>query len=76
MRTKKNKIFNCIITDHKGECIHNEDYFTLQEIAQDLGLSNNVIYNLSSRRRDLKYTKFKYYPLIEINKIYINSIND
>lgn len=65
--------FNCKITDHENKEIHNKDYKTLQEISNDLGLTKSMVYDLSSRKRDLKYTKFKYYPKIEINKISDNN---
>jgi hypothetical protein len=67
------KRFNCIIKDYKDEIIHNEEYCTLKEISEDLGLTNAMVYDLSSRKRDLKYSKFKYYPKIEINKILDNN---
>ncbi len=70
------KRFNCIIKDHKDEIIHNEEYCTLKEISQDLGLTNAMVYDLSSRRRDLKYSKFRYYPKIEITKLKENKILD
>lgn len=67
------KRFNCIVKSHTDEIIHNEDYCTLKEISQDLGLTTAMVYDLSSRKRDLKYSKFKYYPKIEINKISDNN---
>ncbi len=65
--------FNCCIKDHKGEIIHNEDYKTLKDISHDLGLTNSMVYDLHSRKSDMKYKKFKYYPQIEINKIFDNN---
>ena len=70
------KRFNCCIKDHNDNIIHNEDYNTLKEISKDLGLTNAMVYDLNSRRRDLKYSRFKYYPKIEINKIFDNNIED
>tara|TARA_R110002096_G_scaffold312585_1_gene506909 strand:+ start:63 stop:287 length:225 start_codon:yes stop_codon:yes gene_type:complete len=64
------KRFNCCVKDHNDNIIHNEDYNTLKEIGNELGLTNAMVYDLNSRKRDLKYSRFKYYPKIEINKIY------
>lgn len=63
------KKYNCCIKDHQDIIIHDENYDTLKEIGNDLGLTNAMIYDLSSRRRDAKYSKFKYYPKIEIIKL-------
>ena len=54
----KNK-FNCCIKDHNDNIIHNEDYKTLKDISSDLGLTNAMVYDLNSRKRDAKYSKFK-----------------
>ena len=69
------KRFNCCIKDHNDNIIHNEDYKTLKDISSDLGLTNAMVYDLNTRKRDAKYSKFKYYPKIEINKISIDNID-
>jgi hypothetical protein len=70
------KKFNCIVKNHNDEIIHDEKYCTLKDISEDLGLTNAMVYDLSSRKRDLKYSKFRYYPKIEITKlIESNEIN-
>ena len=70
-----NKKYNCCVKDHEDNIIHNEDYSTLKQIGSDLGLTNAMVYDLSSRKRDAKYSRFKYYPKIEINKISIDNID-
>lgn len=67
--------YNCCIKDHNNNIIHNEDYKTLKEISNDLGLTHAMVYDLNTRKRDAKYSKFKYYPKIEINKISIDNID-
>ncbi len=70
-----NKKFNCCIKDHKGETIHDEDYKTLMDISNDLGLTKAMVYDLNSRKTDMKYKKFRFYPQITINKILDNNNN-
>tara|TARA_R110000824_G_scaffold14543_3_gene61703 strand:- start:1 stop:240 length:240 start_codon:yes stop_codon:yes gene_type:complete len=72
MRTLKDTDnYNCKVYDYKGDCIHDENYHTLPDIATDLDLSRDVIYNISSRRGNYNtlYKKFKYQPKIEISRI-------
>ena len=68
-----NKKFNCCIKDHKGETIHDEDYKTLMDISNDLGLTKAMVYDLNSRKTDMKYKKFRFYSQITINKILDNN---
>lgn len=72
MRTSsKTNNYTCKIYDHAGLCIHNKDYITLPQMADDLQLSKDVVYNLSSRNGNYntQYKKFKYQPKIEISRI-------
>tara|TARA_R110000823_G_scaffold301545_2_gene422579 strand:- start:2990 stop:3229 length:240 start_codon:yes stop_codon:yes gene_type:complete len=75
---KKLNNYTCKILDYNGECIHNKDYKTLPEIADDLQLSKDVIYNISSRKGNYNtlYKKFKYQPKIEIYRIVIDAETD
>ncbi len=57
------KRFNCIIKDHKGEVIHDEDYKTLGDISDDLGLTKSMVYDLNSRKTNMKYKKFRYFEI-------------
>tara|TARA_R110000772_G_scaffold52267_5_gene119909 strand:+ start:1031 stop:1258 length:228 start_codon:yes stop_codon:yes gene_type:complete len=74
MRTHKNKIYNCKVKDYFGTIIHDIDYYTLQEIALELGLSKDIIYNINSRKGNYNtiYKNFIFQPTIEISKIEYN----
>lgn len=71
MRTLKNLIYNCKVINFDGLCIHDKDYHTLKDVALDLHLTNDVVYNISSRKGNYNtlYKRFKYQPEIIINKI-------
>ena len=49
--------------------LHNQDYKTLKDIANDLGLTYQQVADLSSRKEKKKYKVFKFFPKIEINRI-------
>tara|TARA_R110002110_G_C13468577_1_gene719694 strand:+ start:4094 stop:4435 length:342 start_codon:yes stop_codon:yes gene_type:complete len=71
MLSKINR-FKCKITQ-QGVELHNKDYLTLKEIADELGLSYSVIANLSINRKPKeKKKKFIYFPIIEIIKLDID----
>lgn len=72
MRTSKKEFnYNCKVIDYNGNCIHDKNYITLPEIALDLQMSKDVIYNISSRKGNYNtyYKNFKYQPKIEILRI-------
>ncbi len=61
--------FNCKITQN-GQEVHNQDYTTLKDISDDIGLSYSIVADISSgRKKNLKYNNFKYFPKVEINRI-------
>lgn len=65
----KNNCFNCKITQNDME-LHNQDYLTLKDLADDIGLSYHIIADLhSGRRKNNKRQQFKFQPKIEINRI-------
>lgn len=68
-RTLKNHIYNCNIKSHTGEVIHNKDYYKLQDIASEIGITNAMVYELSRNKPLQKYTNYIYYPKINITKI-------
>lgn len=75
MKSKTN-CWNCKITQQTNE-LHNKDYLTLKEIADDIGLSYYIVADISSgRKTNKKYDKFIYQPNIEINRINSNDLND
>ena len=73
MKSKKN-CWNCKITLQKIE-LHNKDYLSLKDLADDIGLSYSIIADISSgRKKNKKYTNFIYQPVIEINRIKVKEI--
>ncbi len=61
--------FNCKITQD-GKELHNEDYITLKDISDDIGLSYNIVADIScGRKKNLKYNNFKYFPKVEITRL-------
>ena len=75
MKSKTN-CWNCKITQQNNE-LHNKDYLTLKDLADDIGLSYNIVADISSKRKNnKKYDKFIYQPNIEINRIKSNDLND
>ena len=68
MKSKIN-CFNCTITQQDIE-LHNKNYKTLGDLAKDIGLTYNIVANISSGRKlDKKLSSFKYYPKIVISRI-------
>ena len=68
MKSKTN-CFNCQITQ-MNNVIHDKDYITLRDIANDIGLSYNQVADISAQRiKNNKYSKFKYFPKITIKRI-------
>tara|TARA_B110001469_G_C9529773_1_gene263377 strand:- start:571 stop:750 length:180 start_codon:yes stop_codon:yes gene_type:complete len=50
--------------------LHNHDYKTLKDLAEDIGLSYNIIADMhSGRRKENKRKQFKFQPKIEITRI-------
>tara|TARA_R100000541_G_scaffold59220_1_gene72311 strand:- start:975 stop:1139 length:165 start_codon:yes stop_codon:yes gene_type:complete len=50
--------------------LHNQDYLTLKDLADDIGLSYHIIADLhSGRRKNNKRQQFKFQPKIEIKRI-------
>lgn len=64
-----NNCFNCIITQNEIE-LHNQDYKSLKDIAEDIGLSYNIIADLHcGRRKQNKRQEFKFQPKIKITRL-------
>ena len=54
----------------------NEEFDNLTDLAKSLGLTYNQVADISSKKKRKKdYRCFKYFPTIEINKIYNNNNN-
>tara|TARA_R110002126_G_scaffold954_3_gene5706 strand:- start:3382 stop:3720 length:339 start_codon:yes stop_codon:yes gene_type:complete len=68
MKSKIN-CFNCKISIGDNE-LHNKDYLSLYDIADELKLSYSIIADIScGRRNKKKWNEFIYYPIIEITKL-------
>tara|TARA_R110001592_G_scaffold164211_6_gene398254 strand:+ start:903 stop:1124 length:222 start_codon:yes stop_codon:yes gene_type:complete len=71
-------MYNCKIYHNIGEntsmTLHNRDYKSLNDIANDLGLTYQQVADLSSRREKKKYQQFKFFPKIDITRIKKESI--
>jgi len=66
-------MFNCKIYQELGESsltIFDRDFKSLREIAKELVLSYQQVADLSSRITRPKYQQFKFYPKIDITRIY------
>tara|TARA_R110002020_G_scaffold31785_1_gene98639 strand:+ start:748 stop:963 length:216 start_codon:yes stop_codon:yes gene_type:complete len=65
--------FNCCVY-YDDYILLNKEFNNLQAVAEELGLTYNQVADISSKKKKKKdYRKFKYYPTIEINKIYNNN---
>ena len=67
-RTNQKKIcYNCVVKI--GDIIiHDQDYISLKDIADELDLTYHQVANISAGRYKEK-TNFKYQPRVSINKI-------
>tara|TARA_R110000796_G_scaffold128027_1_gene243435 strand:+ start:190 stop:408 length:219 start_codon:yes stop_codon:yes gene_type:complete len=72
-------MYNCKIYHNIGDntsmTLHNRDYKSLNDIANDLGLTYQQVADLSSRRVKKKYQQFKFFPKIDITRIKKESNN-
>ena len=63
-------------TDDEKIILLNKEFESLKIMARELGLTYNQVADISSEKKKTKdYRKFKYYPTIEIEKIYKNKNN-
>ncbi len=68
MKSKK-VIYNCKIVQ-SDNVIHEGNYHSLQEIAEDLGLTLDMISNIKTgRTKDKKWNNFRYKQDIQILKM-------
>jgi len=68
MRSKTNK-WLCIISQNNMECF-NQEFVTLNDIADNLGLSFNIVFDISSKRRTSdKYKNCRFFPQISITRL-------
>tara|TARA_R110001632_G_scaffold135317_1_gene250769 strand:- start:527 stop:736 length:210 start_codon:yes stop_codon:yes gene_type:complete len=68
MRSLSNK-WLCVISQDGVECF-NQEFVTLNDIADNLGLSFNIVFDISSKRRSAdKYKKCRFFPQINITRL-------
>jgi hypothetical protein len=66
-------MFNCKVYQNSEDreiILLCKDFKSLNEIAQELGLTYSQVADFSSRRPKKNYKNFKFFPKIEINRIY------
>ena len=72
-------MFNCrvyqIVNNQEIELL-NKDFKSLKEISEELGLTYAQTASFSCRKQKLNYKDFKFFPKIEINRIYKNNDNN
>tara|TARA_R110000824_G_scaffold340249_1_gene526760 strand:+ start:1851 stop:2060 length:210 start_codon:yes stop_codon:yes gene_type:complete len=68
MKSKTNK-WLCVITTNDIECF-NQEFISLEDIGNELGLSKNIIFDMSSKRRTAtKYEKCRFFPIVSITRL-------
>lgn len=70
--------FICKVYHEEGDIVLlNKEYDSLKALGEELGLSYNQVADLSCDKKKIKkYRKFKYFPKIEIKKVYKLSPED
>ena len=68
MKSKTNK-WLCVITTNNVECFRDE-FICLEDIAEELGLSKHIIFDITSKRRTAKkYENCRFFPQIDITRL-------
>ncbi len=68
MKSKSNK-WLCVIIQNEKEVL-NEKFICLEDIGNELGLSKNIIFDISSKRRTAdKYKNCRFFPQISITRL-------
>lgn len=68
-RTNQKKLCYTVSVSVDGNILHNQDYISLGEIANDLNLTYHQVAALSIGRSKQFDSSFKYQPKIQIKKI-------
>ena len=72
-------MFNCKVYQKKDDeeiILLCKDFKSLNEIANELGLTYSQVADFSSRRQKKNYANFKFFPKIEINRVYKEISNE
>ena len=68
MKSKTNR-WLVVINQNDIECF-NQEFIGLEEIAQELGLSRHIVFDISSKRRSAdKYKNCRFFPQISITRL-------
>lgn len=68
MKSKTNKWLVIIITN--GVQCFNEKFKSIEDIAKDLQLSKNIVFDIASNRRTAeKYKNCRFFPQISITRL-------
>ena len=68
MKSKTDK-WLCVIHQN-GEEVFNQTFVCLQDIATELCISRNIIFDISSKRRQAeKYKNCRFFPQISITRL-------
>ncbi len=68
MKSKTNK-WLCVIIQNEKEVL-NQEFICLEDIGNELGLSKNIIFDISSKRRTAdKYKNCRFFPQISITRL-------
>ena len=68
MKSKSNKWVCVIVLD--GVEVLNKEFLSLEDIGDEIGLSKNICYDISSKKTThKKYKNCKYFPVITINRL-------
>tara|TARA_R110000803_G_scaffold15315_3_gene42514 strand:+ start:968 stop:1186 length:219 start_codon:yes stop_codon:yes gene_type:complete len=66
-------MFNCKVFQTSGDVevvLLCKDFKSLKDISEELGLTYAQVADFSCRREKKNYKKFRFFPKIEINRIY------
>jgi hypothetical protein len=68
MKSKTNK-WLCII-EQNGIVCFNQEFICLEDIAEELKLTKNIVFDISSNRRsNKKYENCRFFPKINITRL-------
>ena len=68
MKSKTNK-WLCIV-EQNGIVCFNQEFICLEDIAEELKLSKNIVFDISSNRRsNKKYENCRFFPKINITRL-------
>ena len=73
-RTNQKKLCYGVLVKIGDHILHEQDYISLRDIAEELNLTYYQVADISAGRKKFK-TNFKYQPEVHINKISCDTID-